>query len=280
MFHKKKRKNYEPTYQPFPLCAHTHTHTFILHVYDSAWHKVKFSMGTCWINEYMIDLYRSWSFGRSGITPSVMLFSISLWKWDQARSPEKCPFCRTRSPGFHSTQAQQGLHVLTSQLFMICPILPSAPTFLSSLNFHNLPSTLGLSHGFPSGTSGKESTCQCRRHKIPWRRKRPPLQYSCLEYPMDRGAWWVTVQRVAMSQTQPKQLSMHACDLLCKAQGPSHSFLKPPGFLHCPIATVERLIEEEMHKFTGIEETSSKKWYLTLALKGNPLARLRLWRVE
>ena len=76
---------------------------------------------------------------------------------------------------------------------------------------------------------------------------------------MDRGAWWVTVQRVAMSQTQPKQLSMHACDLLCKAQGPSHSFLKPPGFLHCPIATVERLIEEEMHKFTGIEETSSKK---------------------
>ena len=29
-----------------------------------------------------------------------------------------------------------------------------------------------------------------------------PLQYSCLENPMDRGAWWVTVQRVAKSQTQ------------------------------------------------------------------------------
>ena len=28
-----------------------------------------------------------------------------------------------------------------------------------------------------------------------------PLQYSCLENPMDRGAWWVTVQRVAKSQT-------------------------------------------------------------------------------
>ena len=24
-----------------------------------------------------------------------------------------------------------------------------------------------------------------------------PLQYSCLEDPMDRGAWWATVQRVA-----------------------------------------------------------------------------------
>ena len=32
-----------------------------------------------------------------------------------------------------------------------------------------------------------------------------PLQYSCLENPMDRGAWWATVQRVAKSQTQLKQ---------------------------------------------------------------------------
>ena len=27
-----------------------------------------------------------------------------------------------------------------------------------------------------------------------------PLQYSCLENPMDRGAWQATVHRVAMSQ--------------------------------------------------------------------------------
>ena len=26
-----------------------------------------------------------------------------------------------------------------------------------------------------------------------------PLQYSCLENPMDRGAWWATVHRVAKS---------------------------------------------------------------------------------
>ena len=41
-----------------------------------------------------------------------------------------------------------------------------------------------------------------------------PLQYSCLENPMDRGAWWATVNRVcrvAKSQTRLKQLSMHAC---------------------------------------------------------------------
>ena len=28
-----------------------------------------------------------------------------------------------------------------------------------------------------------------------------PLQYSCLENPVDRGAWWATVHRVAESDT-------------------------------------------------------------------------------
>ena len=37
-----------------------------------------------------------------------------------------------------------------------------------------------------------------------------PLQYSCLENPMDRGAWWAAVDRVTKSQTRLKQLSMHA----------------------------------------------------------------------
>ena len=29
-----------------------------------------------------------------------------------------------------------------------------------------------------------------------------PLQYSCLGNPMDRGAWWATVHRVAKSHTR------------------------------------------------------------------------------
>ena len=37
-----------------------------------------------------------------------------------------------------------------------------------------------------------------------------PLQYSCLENPMDRGAWWATVHRVTQRQTQLKRLSAHA----------------------------------------------------------------------
>ena len=40
-----------------------------------------------------------------------------------------------------------------------------------------------------------------------------PLQYSCLENPMDRIAWQATVHRVAKSQTQLKLLArVHASD--------------------------------------------------------------------
>ena len=64
---------------------------------------------------------------------------------------------------------------------------------------------------------GKEAASQrrrCKRYgfdpwveKIPWRMAWQPTQHSCLENPMDRGAWLATVYRVAKSQTQLKRLS-------------------------------------------------------------------------
>ena len=55
--------------------------------------------------------------------------------------------------------------------------------------------------------SGKESDCQCRRCKFnPWVEKLPSggngnlLQYTGLENPVDRGAWWTTGHKVAKSQ--------------------------------------------------------------------------------
>ena len=59
--------------------------------------------------------------------------------------------------------------------------------------------------GFPSGTSGKEPVCQCR--SLGWEdtlKFGSPLQYSCLENPMDRGAWQATVHGVTKSQTRLK----------------------------------------------------------------------------
>ena len=36
-----------------------------------------------------------------------------------------------------------------------------------------------------------------------------PLQYSCLENPMDRRAWWATVHGVSKSQIEQLTSSLH-----------------------------------------------------------------------
>ena len=57
--------------------------------------------------------------------------------------------------------------------------------------------------GLPRWLCGKESTCQAGdTGSIPELGRSPrvgnanPYQYSCLENPMNRGAWWATVQEV------------------------------------------------------------------------------------
>ena len=62
--------------------------------------------------------------------------------------------------------------------------------------------------GFPGGASGKEPTASARDvGSIPGSGRSPagghsnPLQYSCLENPMDRGVWQATVYKVTKSQT-------------------------------------------------------------------------------
>ena len=66
--------------------------------------------------------------------------------------------------------------------------------------------------GLPRWPSGKEC-CQhrnCRRRGFPGLGRSPgegngnPLQYSCLENPMNRGGWWATVYGIT------KESDMHA----------------------------------------------------------------------
>ena len=57
----------------------------------------------------------------------------------------------------------------------------------------------------PPANAGDEHSAPAWMGKTPWRRKWQST-YSCLENPMDRGAWWATVHRVAKSQTRLKQL--------------------------------------------------------------------------
>ena len=44
-----------------------------------------------------------------------------------------------------------------------------------------------------------------------------PLQYSCLENPMDGGAWWATVHGVAKSRTRLSDFTSHNCCTYCCA---------------------------------------------------------------
>ena len=69
----------------------------------------------------------------------------------------------------------------------------------------------------PGGADGKESTCSAEDlGSIPGLGRSPggghgnPLQYYCLENPMNKETWWATVHRVAKGRTQLKHLSIHA----------------------------------------------------------------------
>ena len=54
-----------------------------------------------------------------------------------------------------------------------------------------------------------------------------PLQYSCLENLIDRGAWWATVHRVPKSQL--KQLSTaHPSTQLCGEKHPRRGIMRHP----------------------------------------------------
>ena len=74
--------------------------------------------------------------------------------------------------------------------------------------------------GLPWWLSNKESACSAAASgntgSIPGSERSPgkgnsnPLQYSCLENPMDRGTWRATVHRVTKNQTWLKWLSTYA----------------------------------------------------------------------
>ena len=69
--------------------------------------------------------------------------------------------------------------------------------------------TAVIKQGLPSGSEGNKSACNAGYlGSIPGSGRSSgegngsPLQYSCLENPMDGGAWWATVHGVAKSPTR------------------------------------------------------------------------------
>ena len=86
-------------------------------------------------------------------------------------------------------------------------------SFPPNPQWNRTPNSVFVQHSlyclFPGGSEDKASACNAGDlGSIPGLGRSPregngnPLQYSCLENPMDRGAWWATAHTVAKSRTR------------------------------------------------------------------------------
>ena len=69
----------------------------------------------------------------------------------------------------------------------------------------------------PGGSDNRSSACNAGdlglipgSGRSPGGEKGNPLQYSCLENPVDRGAWWATVHGVTKSRTRLSDFTFHS----------------------------------------------------------------------
>ena len=130
-------------------------------------------------------------------------------------------FLKEKMLELHIKGREWAAHGVSLGLFLMKRVPKLSRNFWASVE--NLPSSDGLlslktfCKGFPSRwLSSKESASNSEDlGLIPGLGRSPgegngnPLQCSCLENPMDRGAWRATVHRVAKSWTWLKRLSMH-----------------------------------------------------------------------
>ena len=111
-----------------------------------------------------------------------------------------------------------------------------------------------------------------------------PLQYSCLENPMDRGAWWATVHRVTKSWTWLKLLSthMHVCILwgqrMYKLSAAAAKLLQSCLTLCDPVdgsppgSPVPGILQARTLEWVAISFSNAWKW----KVKGKSLSRIWL----
>ena len=140
-------------------------------------------------------------------------------------------FMQVRSQGIYlGAQLDWQAPTLSSGMFLspsVCFVLfcvdfvlsRISPSFSVTSLAAPAESKYSIPRGFPGGAGGKEPTANAEdtrdvglnpeSARSPGKGNHYPIQYSCLENPMDRGAWWATVHGVAKSWTQPRQQHAH-----------------------------------------------------------------------
>ena len=121
---------------------------------------------------------------------------VIMWANTPCDGVIKGRFCH--DPGPHSSRLLSQIHSPE-----VCPLLVLGCLYLEG---KLLTRSLALLE-FPGGSESKASTCNVGDlGSIPGSGRSPgegngnPLQYSCLENSMDRGAWWAPVHGVAKSR--------------------------------------------------------------------------------
>ena len=128
---------------------------------------------------------------------------------------------------------------------------------------------------------GKESACQCKRHRFnPWLGRSPgggngnPLQYSYLRNPMDRGAWWTTVHGLIKNWTGLSDWAQAQAQTIVKSLSPQ---------FHClPVPTSTSTVDVTSNPKVGFEILvrrcfrNSKTFVLQLRLQPTGLHLLHL----
>ena len=105
------------------------------------------------------------------------------------------------SPAFSLSQ-HQGLFQCVSSLYQVAKVLEFSFSISPSSEYLAL---ISFRMGFPGSSPGKESACNAGDpSSVPELGRSPgevnsyPLQYSCLENSMDRGAWQVTIHGITI----------------------------------------------------------------------------------
>ena len=118
--------------------------------------------------------------------------------------------------------------------------------------------------GFPGGSDSKASTWNAGDPgSIPGSGRSPgegsgnPLQYSCLENPKDRGAWWAAVHGVARSRTRLS--AFHFQEHLRGREGWVPGNLRPgPGEIYSKFLG-RLLLFSELYSFSPLPSLPSRR---------------------